>query len=149
MQIRSAASISFLFAGGDGPQSNAEFCYGNGEGIVGVFEKAELATGTDDKTKEEYTYIANRDNGSAAEEWFAGIVGESDWANANKAGVIASVFESDATITARIYEGEASLTIKVENGNDSILIGLSAKATAGEAYEFTAIDTTDLLVIAL
>ena len=142
-------TIASLFAGGDGPQSNAEFCYGNGEGIVGVFEKAELATGTDDKTKEEYTYIADRDNGDAAEEWFAGIVGESDWANANKAGVIASVFESDATITARIYEGEASLTIKVENGNDSILIGLSAKATAGEAYEFTAIDTTGFLVIEL
>ena len=142
-------TIASLFAGGKGPQSNAEFCYGNGEGIVGVFEKAELATGTDDKTKEEYTYIANRDNGDAAEKWFADIVGKSDWANANKAGVIASVFESDATITARIYKGEVSLTVEVENGSDSITIGLSAKATAGEAYEFTAVDTTGLLVIEL
>ena len=141
-------TIASLFAKGNGPQSNEEFCYGNGEGIVGVFEKAELATGTDDKTKEEYTYIANRDNGDAAEEWFAGIVGESDWANANEAGVIASVFESDATITARIYDGEVSLTIEVENGSDSITIGLSASAKEGKK-DFTAVDTTGLLVIEL
>ena len=141
-------TIASIFAGGDGPKSNEEFCYGDGKGIVGVFEKAELATGID-KNKVEYTYIANRDNGAGAEEWFAGIVGGSDWANANEAGVIASVFESDATITARIYDGEVSLTVEVVNGDDSITIGLSAKATAGEAYEFTAVDTTDLLKIAL
>ena len=137
-------AIASLFAKDNGTQSNEEFCYGDGKGIVGVFEKVELATGEDGTT-----HIANRDNGAAAEEWFAGIVGESDWANANEAGVIASVFESNATITARIYEGEASLTVEVKNGSDSITIGLSAKATAGEAYEFTAVDTTNLLVIAL
>ena len=138
-------AIASLFAKGNGPQSNEEFCYGNGEGIVGVFEKVELATGT--KNNVEYTYIANRDNGAAAEEWFAGIVGKSDWAEEGK--VIASAFESDVTITAQIADGEASLTIEVENGNDSILIGLSASATAGKAYEFTAVDTEGLLVIAL
>ena len=142
-------TIASLFAGGDGPKSNAEFCYGNGEGIVGVFEKAELATGTDDKTKEEYTYIVSRDNGDAAEEWFAAIVGESVWADANEAGVIASVFESDATITARIYKGEASLTVAIKNGDAEITVGLSAKATAGETYEFTAVDTEGLLKIEL
>ena len=132
-------AIASLFAGGDGPKSNAEFCYGDdeGKGIVGVFEKVKLET----NEEENYTYIADRDHGAAAEEWFEGIVGKSDWANANEAGVIASAFESDATITARIYEGEVSLTVKVVNGNDTILIGLSAKATAGEAPEFTAIDT--------
>ena len=141
--------IASLFAAGKGPQSNAEFCYGDdeGKGIVGVFEKVELDT-KEDKNKVEYTYIVKRDHGSAAEKWFADIVGESDWANANKAGVIASVFESDATITARIYDGEVSLTVKVENGNDSILIGLSAKVTEGKKT-FTAVDTTDLLVIEL
>ena len=144
-------TIASLFAAGKGPQSNAEFCYGDyeGKGIVGVFEKVELDT-KEDKNKVEYTYIADRDHGAAAEEWFEGIVGKSDWANANEAGVIASAFESDATITARIYEGEVSLTVKVENGSDSILIGLSAKVTEGKKT-FTAVDTEEegFLVIAL
>lgn len=142
-------TIASIFADGDGPQSNEEFCYGDGKGIVGVFEaitgeKFEYAD--DGVTVTKHT-IADSDRGEAAEEWFAGIVGESDWAEEGK--VIASAFESDVTITAQIADGEASLTIEVENGNDSITIGLSASATAGKAYEFTAIDTEGLLVIAL
>ena len=142
-------TIASIFADGDGPQSNEEFCYGDGKGIVGVFEaitgeKFEYAD--DGVTVTKHT-IESSDRGAGAEEWFASIVGESDWAEEGK--VIASVFESDITITAQIADGEASLTIEVENGNDSILIGLSASATAGKAYEFTAIDTTGLLVIAL
>ena len=142
-------TIASLFADGNGPQSNEEFCYGDGKGIVGVFEaitgeKFEYAE--DGVTVTKHT-IESSDRGAGAEEWFAGIVGESDWAEEGK--VIASVFESDVTITAQIADGEASLTIEVENGNDSILIGLSASATAGKAYEFTAVDTTGLLVIAL
>ena len=142
-------TIASLFADGNGPQSNEEFCYGDGKGIVGVFEaitgeKFEYAE--DGVTVTKHT-IESSDRGAGAEEWFAGIVGGSDWAEEGK--VIASVFESDVTITAQIADGEASLTIEVENGNDSILIGLSASATAGKAYEFTAVDTTGLLVIAL
>ena len=142
-------TIASIFADGDGPQSNEEFCYGDGKGIVGVFEaitgeKFEYAE--DGVTVTKHT-IESSDRGAGAEEWFAGIVGGSDWAEEGK--VIASVFESDVTITAQIADGEASLTIEVENGNDSILIGLSASATAGKAYEFTAVDTTGLLVIAL
>ena len=142
-------TIASIFAGGDGPQSNEEFCYGDGKGIVGVFEaitgeKFEYAE--DGVTVTKHT-IESSDRGAGAEEWFAGIVGGSDWAEEGK--VIASVFESDVTITAQIADGEASLTIEVENANDSILIGLSASATAGKAYEFTAVDTTGLLVIAL
>ena len=144
-------TIASIFADGNGPQSNEEFCYGDGKGIVGVFEavtgeKFEYAE--DGVTVTKHT-IASSDRGAGAEAWFAGIVGESDWANANKEGVIASAFESDVTITAQLADGSASLTVKVENGKDSITIGLSAKATAGKAYEFTAIDTTGLLVIAL
>ena len=142
-------TIASLFADGNGPQSNEEFCYGDGKGIVGVFEaitgeKFEYAE--DGVTVTKHT-IESSDRGAGAEEWFAGIVGESDWAEEGK--VIASVFESDVTITAQLADGEASLTIEVENGKDSILIGLSASATAGKAYEFTAVDTTGLLVIAL
>ena len=142
-------TIASLFADGNGPQSNEEFCYGDGKGIVGVFEaitgeKFEYAE--DGVTVTKHT-IESSDRGAGAEEWFAGIVGGSDWAEEGK--VIASVFESDVTITAQIADGEASLTIEVENANDSILIGLSASATAGKAYEFTAVDTTGLLVIAL
>ena len=142
-------TIASLFADGNGPQSNEEFCYGDGKGIVGVFEaitgeKFEYAE--DGVTVTKHT-IESSDRGAGAEEWFAGIVGGSDWAEEGK--VIASAFESDVTITAQIADGEASLTIEVENANDSILIGLSASATAGKAYEFTAVDTTGLLVIAL
>ena len=142
-------TIASIFADGDGPQSNEEFCYGDGKGIVGVFEaitgeKFEYAE--DGVTVTKHT-IESSDRGAGAEEWFAGIVGGSDWAEEGK--VIASVFESDVTITAQIADGEASLTIEVENANDSILIGLSASATAGKAYEFTAVDTEGLLVIAL
>ena len=142
-------TIASLFADGNGPQSNEEFCYGDGKGIVGVFEaitgeKFEYAE--DGVTVTKHT-IESSDRGAGAEEWFAGIVGESDWAEEGK--VIASAFESDVTITAQLADGEASLTIEVENGKDSILIGLSASATAGKAYEFTAVDTTGLLVIAL
>lgn len=144
-------TIASLFANSDGPKSNEEFCYGDGKGIVGVFEAVtgeKFVYAEDGVTVTKHT-IESSDRGEAAEKWFAGIVGKSDWANANKAGVIASAFESDVTITAQVADGEVSLTVKVENGKDSITIGLSAKATAGEAYEFTAIDTTDLLVIAL
>ena len=144
-------TIASLFADGNGPQSNEEFCYGDGKGIVGVFEAItgeKFDYAEDGVTVTKHT-IADSDRGEAAEEWFAGIVGESDWADANEAGVIASVFESDVTITAQIADGSASLTIEVENGSDSITIGLSASATAGEAYEFTAVDTEGLLVIAL
>lgn len=142
-------TIASLFADGNGPQSNEEFCYGDGKGIVGVFEaitgeKFEYAE--DGVTVTKHT-IESSDRGAGAEEWFAGIVGESDWAEEGK--VIASAFESDVTITVQLADGEASLTVEVENGNDSILIGLSASATAGKAYEFTAVDTTGLLVIAL
>ena len=142
-------TIASIFADGDGPQSNEEFCYGDGKGIVGVFEaitgeKFEYAE--DGVTVTKHT-IESSDRGAGAEEWFAGIVGKSDWAEEGK--VIASAFESDVTITAQIADGEASLTIEVENGSDSITIGLSASATAGKAYEFTAVDTTGLLVIAL
>ena len=144
-------TIASLFAKSDGPKSNEEFCYGDGKGIVGVFEAItgeKFVYAEDGVTVTKHT-IESSDRGEAAEKWFAGIVGESDWANANKEGVIASAFESDVTITAQLADGSASLTVKVENGKDSITIGLSAKATAGEAYEFTAIDTTDLLKIAL
>ena len=144
-------TIASLFADGNGPQSNEEFCYGDGKGIVGVFEAItgeKFDYAEDGVTVTKHT-LADSDRGEAAEEWFAGIVGESDWADANEAGVIASVFESDVTITAQIADGSASLTIEVENGSDSITIGLSASATAGEAYEFTAVDTEGLLVIAL
>ncbi|MBP3292113.1 MAG: hypothetical protein J6M26_06725, partial [Clostridia bacterium] len=142
-------TIASLFADGNGPQSNEEFCYGDGKGIVGVFEaitgeKFEYAE--DGVTVTKHT-IESSDRGAGAEEWFAGIVGGSDWAEEGK--VIASVFESDVTITVQLADGEASLTVAVENGKDSILIGLSASATAGKAYEFTAVDTTGLLVIAL
>lgn len=142
-------TIASLFADGNGPQSNEEFCYGDGKGIVGVFEaitgeKFEYAE--DGVTVTKHT-IESSDRGAGAEEWFAGIVGESDWAEEGK--VIASAFESNVTITAQLADGSASLTIEVENGKDSILIGLSASATAGKAYEFTAVDTTGLLVIAL
>ena len=142
-------TIASLFADGNGPQSNEEFCYGDGKGIVGVFEaitgeKFEYAE--DGVTVTKHT-IESSDRGAGAEEWFAGVVGESDWAEEGK--VIASAFESNVTITAQLADGEASLTIEVENGKDSILIGLSASATAGKAYEFTAVDTTGLLVIAL
>lgn len=142
-------TIASLFADGNGPQSNEEFCYGDGKGIVGVFEavtgeKFEYAE--DGVTVTKHT-IASSDRGAGAEEWFAGVVGGSDWAEEGK--VIASVFESDVTITVQLADGEASLTVEVENGKDSILIGLSASATAGKAYEFTAVDTTGLLVIAL
>ena len=144
-------TIASLFAKSDGPKSNEEFCYGDGKGIVGVFEAItgeKFVYAEDGVTVTKHT-IESSDRGEAAEKWFAGIVGESDWANANKEGVIASAFESDVTITAQLADGSASLTVKVENGKDSITIGLSAKATAGKAYEFTAIDTTDLLKIAL
>ena len=142
-------TIASLFADGNGPQSNEEFCYGDGKGIVGVFEaitgeKFEYAE--DGVTVTKHT-IESSDRGAGAEEWFAGVVGESDWAEEGK--VIASVFESDVTITAQLADGSASLTVEVENGKDSILIGLSASATAGKAYEFTAVDTTGLLVIEL
>ena len=143
-------TIASIFADGDGPQSNEEFCYGDGKGIVGVFEaitgeKFEYAD--DGVTVTKHT-IESSDRGAGAEAWFAGVVGESGWAEEGK--VIASAFESDVTITAQIADGEASLTIEVENGKDySILIGLSASATAGKAYGFTAIDTEGLLVIAL
>ena len=142
-------TIASLFADGNGPQSNEEFCYGDGKGIVGVFEaitgeKFEYAE--DGVTVTKHT-IESSDRGAGAEEWFAGVVGESDWAEEGK--VIASAFESDVTITVQLADGSASLTVEVENGNDSILIGLSASATAGKAYEFTAVDTTGLLVIAL
>ena len=142
-------TIASIFADGDGPQSNEEFCYGDGKGIVGVFEAItgeNFEYAEDGVTVTKHT-IESSDRGAGAEEWFASIVGESDWAEEGK--VIASAFESDVTITAQIADGEASLTIEVENGKDSILIGLSASATAGKAYEFTAIDTTGLLVIAL
>ena len=142
-------TIASLFAAGNGPQSNEEFCYGNGAGIVGVFEAVtdeKFVYAEDGVTVTKHT-IADSDRGEAAEKWFAGIVGESDWAKEGK--VIASAFESTVTITAQIAGGEASLTVEVENGDDSILIGLSASATAGKAYEFTAIDTTGFLVIAL
>ena len=142
-------TIASIFADGDGPQSNEEFCYGDGKGIVGVFEAItgeKFDYAEDGVTVTKHT-IESSDRGAGAEEWFAGIVGESDWAEEGK--VIASVFESDVTITAQLADGAASLTIEVENGNDSITIGLSASATAGEAYEFTAIDTEGLLVIAL
>ena len=144
-------TIASIFAGGDGPQSNEEFCYGNGAGIIGVFEAitGEKFVYADDGVTVTKHTIESSDGGEAAEKWFAGIVGESDWADANKEGVIASVFESDVTITAQLADGAASLTIEVENGSDSITIGLSASATAGEAYEFTAVDTEGLLVIAL
>ena len=144
-------TIASLFAKSDGPKSNEEFCYGDGKGIVGVFEAVtgeKFVYAEDGVTVTKHT-IESSDRGEAAEKWFAGIVGESDWANANKEGVIASAFESDVTITAQLADGSASLTVKVENGKDSILVGLSASATAGKAYEFTAIDTTGLLVIAL
>ena len=144
-------AIASLFANSDGPKSNEEFCYGDGKGIVGVFEAVtgeKFVYAEDGVTVTKHT-IESSDRGEAAEKWFAGIVGKSDWANANKAGVIASAFESDVTITAQVADGEVSLTVKVENGKDSILVGLSASATAGKAYEFTAIDTTDLLKIAL
>ena len=142
-------TIASIFAGGDGPQSNEEFCYGDGKGIVGVFEAVtgeKFVYAEDGVTVTKHT-IESSDRGAGAEEWFAGVVGKSDWAEEGK--VIASAFESDVTITAQLADGEASLTIEVENGKDSILIGLSASATAGKAYEFTAIDTTGLLVIAL
>ena len=142
-------TIASLFAPGKGPQSNEEFCYGDGKGIVGVFEAVtgeKFVYAEDGVTVTKHT-IESSDRGAAAEEWFAGVVRGSDWAEEGK--VIASVFESDVTITAQIADGAASLTIEVENGSDSITIGLSAKATAGEAYEFTAVDTEGLLVIAL
>ena len=142
-------TIASLFAPGNGPQSNEEFCYGDGKGIVGVFEAVtgeKFVYAEDGVTVTKHT-IESSDRGAGAEEWFAGVVGKSDWAEEGK--VIASAFESDVTITAQIADGEASLTIEVENGNDSILIGLSASATAGKAYEFTAVDTEGLLVIAL
>ncbi|MBR2485292.1 MAG: hypothetical protein IKB54_02945, partial [Clostridia bacterium] len=142
-------TIASIFADGDGPQSNEEFCYGDGKGIVGVFEAItgeNFEYAEDGVTVTKHT-IESSDRGAGAEAWFAGIVGESDWAEEGK--VIASAFESDVTITAQLADGEASLTIEVENGKDSILIGLSASATAGKAYEFTAIDTEGLLVIAL
>lgn len=144
-------TIASLFAKSDGPKSNEEFCYGDGKGIVGVFEAItgeKFVYAEDGVTVTKHT-IESSDRGEAAEKWFAGIVGKSDWANANEAGVIASAFESDVTITAQLADGSASLTVEVVNGKDSITIGLSAKATAGKAYEFTAIDTTGLLVIAL
>ena len=145
-------TIASLFAEGNGPQSNEEFCYGDGKSIVGVFEEItgeKFEYAEDGVTVTKHT-IADSDRGEAAEKWFAGIVGESGWANANKEGVIASVFESDVTITAQVADGEVSLTVEVENGKDySILVGLSASATAGKAYEFTAVDTEGLLVIAL
>ena len=142
-------TIASLFADGNGPQSNEEFCYGDGKGIVGVFEAItgeNFEYAEDGVTVTKHT-IASSDRGAGAEEWFAGVVGESDWAEEGK--VIASVFESDVTITAQLADGSASLTVEVENGKDSILIGLSASATAGKAYEFTAVDTTGLLVIEL
>ena len=142
-------TIASIFADGNGPQSNEEFCYGDGKGIVGVFEAItgeKFVYAEDGVTVTKHT-IASSDRGAGAEEWFAGIVGESDWAEKGK--VIASVFESDVTITAQIADGAASLTIEVENGSDSITIGLSASATAGKAYDVEAIDTTGLLVIAL
>lgn len=142
-------TIASIFADGNGPQSNEEFCYGDGKGIVGVFEAItgeNFEYAEDGVTVTKHT-IESSDRGAGAEAWFAGIVGESDWAEEGK--VIASAFESDVTITAQLADGTASLTIEVENGKDSILIGLSASATAGKAYEFTAVDTTGLLVIAL
>ena len=142
-------TIASLFADGDGPQSNEEFCYGDGKGIVGVFEAItgeKFVYAEDGVTVTKHT-IESSDGGAGAEEWFAGVVGESDWAEEGK--VIASAFESDVTITVQLADGEASLTVEVENGSDSILVGLSASATAGKAYEFTAVDTEGLLVIAL
>ena len=144
-------TIASLFAEGNGPKSNEEFCYGDGAGIVGVFEKVtgERFEYEEDGVTVKKHFIESSDRGAGAEAWFAGIVGESDWAKANEAGVIASVFESNVTITAQNTNGTASLTIEVVNGDDSITLGVSASATAGAAYEFTAIDTTGLLVIAL
>ena len=141
-------TIASLFADGNGPQSNEEFCYGDGKGIVGVFEAItgeKFDYAEDGVTVTKHT-IESSDRGAGAEEWFAGVVGESDWAEEGK--VIASVFESDVTITAQIADGSASLTVEVENGNDSILVGLSAKVTEGKKA-FTAVDTEGLLVIAL
>ena len=143
-------TIASLFAPGQGPQSNEEFCYGDGKGIVGVFEAVtgeKFVYAEDGVTVTKHT-IESSDRGAAAEEWFAGVVRGSDWAEEGK--VIASVFESDVTITAQIADGEASLTIKVENGKDSILVGLSAKVTEGKKT-FTAVDTEEegFLVIAL
>ena len=143
-------TIASLFAPGKGPQSNEEFCYGDGKGIVGVFEAVtgeKFVYAEDGVTVTKHT-IESSDRGAAAEEWFAGVVDGSNWAEEGK--VIASVFESDVTITAQVADGEASLTIKVENGKDSILVGLSAKVTEGKKT-FTAVDTEEegFLVIAL
>lgn len=144
-------TIASIFAAGNGPQSNEEFCYGDGNGIVGVFEKVtgERFEYAEDGVTVTKHFIASSDRGEGAEKWFASIVGNSAWATANEAGVIASVFESDVTITAQNANGTASLTIAVVNGTSNITLGLSVSATAGKAHEFTAVDTTGFLVIAL
>lgn len=146
-------TIASLFAAGNGPQSNEEFCYGDGAGIVGVFEKVtgERFEYEEDGVTVTKHFIESSDRGEGAEKWFAGIVGGSDWAKGKDGKVIASVFESNVTITAQNKNGTASLTVKVENGNDSITLGVSAKATAGAAHEFTAINTEaeGFIVIAL
>ena len=136
-------TIASLFAKGNGPQSNDEFCYGDGEGIVGVFEKV---------TGEEFTYdatgavtghtIESSDGGAENEEWFASVVGESDWAEEGR--VIASVFESDVEVFVQINDGKAELKVTVENGSDSIVIGLTAKVTAGDAPAITPVDASSL-----
>jgi predicted small lipoprotein YifL len=141
-------TITSLFGKNNGPQNTDEFCYGNGKGVVGLFEKV---------TGEEFTYdatgavtghtIESSDRGAENEEWFASVVGESDWAEEGR--VIASVFESDVELFVQINDGTAQLKVTVENGSDSIVIGITAKVTAGEAPEITAVDTEGLVSFAI
>ena len=136
------ATIASLFAEGNGPQSNEEFCYGNGK-VVGVFEAVvdEKYEYNEDGSLKSHT-IASRDGGKAADDWFASVVGQSNWAKGKEGKVIAAAFESDVELFVQIKDGKATLKVTVENGSDSIVIGLSASVKAGSAPTITPVDTT-------
>lgn len=136
------ATIASLFAEGNGPQSNEEFCYGNGKEIVGVFEAVvdEKYEYNEDGSLKSHT-IASRDGGKAADDWFASVVGQSNWAKGKDGKVIAAAFASDVELFVQIKDGKATLKVTVENSGDSIVIGLSANVKAGSAPTITPVDT--------